>query len=182
LPTARIPLSAFAGADLSSVRAVRLIFDEPYPSGAGVFVSNIRATRLTTPALPPPAFREIGPIAGEPGRASSAPSALGQRRAVGEPTRITAGNAILSIEDRGAEGVDITLASARFFEPGGSNLVLSIGGEKSNRESFPNGNLYRVRFTLPRGAWNRVKAGDRVQIDYGRSSSVVWQFGALDRH
>ncbi|RYZ03366.1 MAG: hypothetical protein EOO73_28310 [Myxococcales bacterium] len=50
LPTARIPLSAFEGAQLGSVRAVRFTFTTPYPEGFGVALANIRATRLTTPA------------------------------------------------------------------------------------------------------------------------------------
>jgi len=58
LPTARIPLSAFEGARLDAVRAVRLTFTTPYPEGLGVALANIRATRLTTPA--PAALRRSG--------------------------------------------------------------------------------------------------------------------------
>lgn len=50
LPTARIPLSAFAGAQLDAIRAVRFTFTTPYPEGLGVSLANVRATRLTTPA------------------------------------------------------------------------------------------------------------------------------------
>jgi hypothetical protein len=50
LPTARIPLSAFVGAQLDAVRAVRFTFTTPYPEGFGVALANVRATRLTTPA------------------------------------------------------------------------------------------------------------------------------------
>lgn len=52
LPTARIPLSVFAGARLDAVRAVRFNFTTPFPDGFGVELANIRATRLTTSALP----------------------------------------------------------------------------------------------------------------------------------
>jgi hypothetical protein len=48
LPTARIPLSAFEGAQLDAIRAVRLTFPSPIPEGYGVNIANIRATRLTT--------------------------------------------------------------------------------------------------------------------------------------
>ncbi|MDF3069021.1 MAG: hypothetical protein K0R38_4622 [Polyangiaceae bacterium] len=50
LPTARVPLSAFVGAQLGAIRAVRFTFTTPYPEGLGVMLANVRATRLTTPA------------------------------------------------------------------------------------------------------------------------------------
>ncbi len=180
LPTARIPLSSFTGAELSSVRAVRLTFPTPFPSGGGVFVANIRATRATTDAPPAPAARVVASTAPRKATWSGGRRALGAAALVA-PERITAGNVIERIEDRGADGVDITLASAQFFELRGRNLVLSIGDEKSTRVRFPSGSLYSVRFTLPSAAWSRVAAGDSVQIDYGAGSSVVWDFGALDR-
>lgn len=45
LPTARIPLSAFDGARLDAVRAVRFTFPTPYPQGIGLALANVRATR-----------------------------------------------------------------------------------------------------------------------------------------
>ncbi|KYF65254.1 hypothetical protein BE11_09155, partial [Sorangium cellulosum] len=95
--------------------------------------------------------------------------------------RITAGNAIQSVKRSGPDAVEITLTTADFFDLRATNLVLTVGGERSTRALHPNGDLHTVQFLLPRAAFDRLAAQEPVTVDYGAGSSVVWDFGHLDK-
>lgn len=176
LPTARIPLSLFGGATLASVRGVRLTFTTPF-DGTGVYVANIRATRATTE--PPAASARLAPVASSAAPPSSILRAA--RATVPAPRRITAGNAIQSVRSAGPDAVEITLTTAEFFDLRATNLELTVGGERSTQARHPNGDLYTVQFVLPRAAFDRLAAQEPVRVDYGPGSSVVWDFGHLDK-
>jgi hypothetical protein len=176
LPTARIPLSSFSGATLASARGVRLTFTTPL-NGNSLYLANIRATRATTEA--PAASGRLAPVA-----SSAAPrSALAQAAGAAalEPRRITAGNAIQSVRSSGPDAVEITLTSDEFFDLRARSLVLTVGAERSIRSRHPNGDLHTVQFLLPRAAFDRLAAQEPVRVDYGEGSSVVWDFGRLDK-
>ncbi|WP_437938196.1 cellulose binding domain-containing protein [Sorangium sp. So ce341] len=176
LQTARIPLSSFSGAALGSVRGVRLTFSTPL-NGDSLYVANIRATRATTAS--PAASARLAPIA-----SSAAPRRSVARDAgaiAPEPRRITAGNAIKSVRRSGVDGVELTLTSAEFFDLRATNLVLTVGAERSIRARHPNGDLHTVQFLLPRAAFDRLAAREPVKVDYGQGSSVIWDFGHLDK-
>ncbi|AUX29269.1 hypothetical protein SOCE836_013570 [Sorangium cellulosum] len=176
LPTARIPLSLFTGATLGSVRGARLTFTTPL-DGNSLFVANLRATRATTEA--PAAAARLAPAA------SSAAPPMSIARSAGatapEPRRITAGNAIKSMKISGPDAVELTLTSAEFFDLRATGLVLTVGAERSIRARHPNGDLHTVQFVLPRAAFDRIAAQEPVTVDYGPGSSVVWDFGRLDK-
>ncbi|WP_437666024.1 cellulose binding domain-containing protein [Sorangium sp. So ce1182] len=176
LPTARIPLSLFSGATLASVRGVRLTFSTPL-DGTSVYVANIRATRATTEA--PAALDRLAPVASSAAPPSAIPRAAGTT--LPAPRRITAGNAIESVKSSGPDAVEITLTTAEFFDLRAANLVLTVGGERSSQARHPNGDLHTVQFLLPRAAFDRLAAQEPVRVDYGAGSSVVWDFGHLDK-
>ncbi|WP_437634071.1 cellulose binding domain-containing protein [Sorangium sp. So ce854] len=176
LPTARIPLSLFTGATLESVRGVRLVFPTPL-DGNSLYVANLRATRATTEA--PAASARPAPIASSAAPPSAIPRAAGAT--VITPRRITAGNAIQSVRSAGPDAVEITLTTAEFFDLRATNLELTVGGERSTQARHPNGDLHTVQFVLPRAAFDRLAAQEPVRVDYGPGSSVVWDFGHLDK-
>ncbi|WP_437725769.1 cellulose binding domain-containing protein [Sorangium sp. So ce861] len=176
LPTARIPLSLFSGATLGSVRGARLTFTTPL-NGNSVFVGNIRATRATTEA--PAAAARLAPAASIAAPPVSIARAAGA--AAPEPRRITAGNAIKSVKRSGPDAVELTLTSAEFFDLRATSLVLTVGAERSIRARHPNGDLHTVQFVLPRAAFDRLAAQEPVRVDYGPGSSVIWDFGRLDK-
>lgn len=176
LQTARIPLSLFSGATLEAVRGVRLTFTAPL-NGSSLYMANIRATRATTAALA--ASARLAPVASS--AAPPSPIARAAATTVPEPRRITAGNAIKSVRSSGPDAVELTLTSAEFFDLRATNLVLTVGAERSTRARHPNGDLHTVHFLLPRAAFDRLAAREPVRIDYGPGSSVVWDFGHLDK-
>ncbi|HEX6766557.1 MAG TPA: hypothetical protein VF103_13785, partial [Polyangiaceae bacterium] len=187
LPTARIPLSRFTGATLASIRAVRFVFSTS--SLGPILIANVRATRTTTSTTlmslaEPAALAPTSPMS--LGSSAVAPSALaGSQTAMTlaslAPDRIASGNQVVSIRARGADAVEIALSSQTYFAPRAHRLVLSVGSESSSSAEQPDGNLYAVRFVLPRAAWDRVKDGEPLSVGYGKSSPVVWEFGLLDK-
>ncbi|WP_437676908.1 cellulose binding domain-containing protein [Sorangium sp. So ce131] len=175
-PTARIPLSSFSGATLASVRGVRLTFTTSL-NGNSVYLANIRATRATTETLA--ALGRLAPVA-----SSAAPPSSIARPAdttLLEPRRITAGNVIKSVRSSGPDTVELTLTSDEFFDLRATNLVLTVGAERSAQSRHPNGDLHTVQFQLPRAAFDRLAVQESVRVDYGAGSSVVWDFGHLDK-
>jgi hypothetical protein len=179
LHTARIALTTFGGAQLASVRAVRLTFDTPFPGGGGIFVANIRATLATT-AVPPPSEFSAGRAVPSGSLGFTAARSSLARAAAIPPERVTVGNKIESVTSRGS-AIDITLTSARFFDLRASNLVLSVGAEQSTQARYPDGDLYKIEFLLAREAFNRLAAREPITVHYGTSPSMVWDFGVLDK-
>jgi hypothetical protein len=59
--------------------------------------------------------------------------------------------------------------------------VLTIGTEQSTSYRHDSGDLNRVRFVLPRKAFNRLAQGAPVRVDYGPGSALAWDFGTLDK-
>jgi hypothetical protein len=173
LQTLRIPLDAFAGAELDGVRAVRLTFTTPFD--AGILVTSLRATVDTT---------GLGALDAPSTRARVASSALTtpsvDAASASEPERVDTGNAITSVVSRGAE-VEITLTSSRFFDLRARELVLSIGAERSGPPRHPGGDLRTAQFLLPRSAFERLGAIEPIRVDYGASSPIVWDFGTFDK-
>jgi hypothetical protein len=183
LHTARIPLTAFSGAQLGSVRGVRFIFDTPFPgAGSSVFLANIRATRATTTAPSGPS--SLAAASGAVPAVALAPT-LGTARpnlvttADAPLRRVTAGNRIERITARGND-VEIVLVTEEFFDLRASNLVLSIGGARSVRSSHPDGNLRKVHFLVPRDEFDGLSARDPISVRHATGAGQVWEFGALD--
>ena len=87
----------------------------------------------------------------------------------------------MSIRARGADAVEIALSTRTFFAPRAHRLVLSVGSEETGDAEQPDGNLYAIRFVLARSAWDRMKDGEPLSVHYGKTSSVVWEFGRLDK-
>jgi hypothetical protein len=177
LQTARVPLSQFTGAQLTSVRGVRVVFDQPVP--AGVQLANVRATKATTPTSPSgfsfaaPSSPVVAP--------STAPSPGAQvlfAPISREPELSQKGNLIRRVERVGSDYA-ITLSSPRFFDLRARPLRLTIGDAVSEAAENPNGDLYTVRFLVDADVYERLSAKDEVRIDYGSDSAIVWEFGEL---
>jgi len=181
LQTARIPLSVFSGANLSSIRGVRLTFNAT-PTGK-IYVANIRATAA---GIAGPSAFAFAPATTATTTTAQAPfSALSAGTAsAAVPTRvISSGNRILAIRTRDASSIELTLQSPTPIEGHSEPPVLSIGTEETRVSSHPRGNIATIVFRMERQAFDRLRGGEPVVARYGvpGSSLTEWSFGPLDK-
>jgi hypothetical protein len=179
LQTARIPLSVFSGANLASIRAVRLVFDRT-PSGH-IYVANIRASNS---ALVAGSALVAEATPGIPASAPVAPSDVtpgtGVRRTV---QVVTTGNRVVSMRptpDGAWVQIEVVTGGTK-FSPRDARLELQMGGAKSLLSGSPNGDLSRVIFTMDRKAFDAVANGATMTARYVPTSDIEWSFGALDK-
>lgn len=178
LQTARIPLTAFSGANLTSVRGVRLEFSTSTMSGT-LYVANIRATRATTVpggAFPASLSSGVAPLTSNMGDSLSVAAPL-----AGTPTRVVKGNALVSLRSVASGTVEITLSTSTPFKVGGTEAELAVGKEVVRRSQFPSGDLMTIRFLMDRTAFDRTSHGDALAVRYGDRGSTEWDFGTLDK-
>jgi Kelch motif len=182
LQTARIPLSAFSGATLSSIRGVRLTFSST-PTGQ-IFVTKIRATRgnvegtLLAAGAPPAALP--APVA--PSRTLAAPDA---GSAGAEPIvagSVITGNPAPVMRASTAGRVEIELASETPLDPKSQALVLQIGSAQWSRVISVSPDARRVVFSVPRAELEALAGGEPVSVRIGLRGPTRhhWQFGAFD--
>jgi hypothetical protein len=175
LQTARMPLSRFTGANLGSVRAVRLTFSSSV--NTAIYVAHIRATVSTTPTGPSVLFATAAPGGAGAGSALRASAA-----AVPGLRRISAGNVVQSLRSKGADAVEISLRSPELFMPKGELLVFTVGGVTTSLAGYPTGDLHDIVFTLRRNDFDALAGGEAMSVRYsGGLSPVEWNFGNLDK-
>lgn len=189
LQTARIPLSAFSGATLSSIRGVRLTFGST-PTGH-IFVTKIRATRGnvegTTLAAAAPALALAEPAAEPlaPPRGAAAASALPGSAEPVVAGRVITGNAapVIRSSASDAQRVEIELASETPLDAKSQALVLQIGSAQWSRLITVSRDARRVVFSVPRAELEALAGGEPVSVRIGLRgpTSNHWQFGAFDR-
>jgi hypothetical protein len=175
LQTARIPLTRFTGANLGSVRGVRLTFSST--ANMQIYVAHIRATISTTPSGPSVLFA-AGSAASGAGASAFAASAA----AMPAVRQVSAGNVVQSLRSKGADAVEISLFSPERFVPKSELLTLSVGSATSDLAGYPSGDLRSVVFTLPRSDFDALASGEPISVRYGSNSSPIeWHFGSLDK-
>jgi len=171
--TARIPLSAFAGANLANVTGVRFTFDDTNTDQ--IFIANIRASRLSGVA------GSSSLIAGQP--LPEDDTALPTDNTPDQNTVKTMKSVAASPAIGNAAGIDITLASNRPFLPAGQVLTLQIGNQQFGISRFSDdGSTNQVVFTLTQDQFNSLQQGDSISVQYGSSGlGHTWNFGHVDK-
>jgi hypothetical protein len=168
--TARIPLAAFAGANLSQVRAVRFVFDDT--NSDEIYIANIRVSSLGSSA----SFETAAALpSDDPGLASDTTSDQNSVTAMlTNPSSPALGN---------QSAVEITLNSNRPFLPGGEMLVLTIGSQTFDVSRYADdGSTSQITFTLTQAEFASLKQGDQITVQYGDGGNgKIWRFGGVDK-
>src|SRR5499427_5263781 len=112
--TARMPLGAFAGADLTRVRGVRFTFDDT--NSDEIFIANVRVSSVSGLSGTSPQAAVL-PTDDTPLSVDNTPD----QNTVNSLKSVSASPAL-----DGQGGVEITLSSNRPFLPGGELLILQI--------------------------------------------------------
>jgi hypothetical protein len=168
--TARIPLAAFAGANLSKVRAVRFVFDDT--NADEIYIANIRVSSLGSTA-------SFAPAAASPSddQGLSSDTTVDQNAVtamVATPSSPAVGN---------QSAVDITLNSNRAFLPTGEMLVLTIGDRTFDLSRYADGATNQITFTLTQAEFASLKQGDQISVQYGDGGNGrIWRFGGVDKN
>jgi hypothetical protein len=171
LITARIPLSAFAAADLSRVRAVRFVLDDT--SADQIYIANIRAS-----------------VAGADTAAAVIPTVATDDTALPSETQSeqNAVNAMTTVPRSsvlgGESGVEISLNSNVPFLPAGEILVLRIGDQSFDLSRYAaNGSTNQIIFVLTQAEFASLKQGDQISVQYGSDDNGrIWRFGGIDKN
>ena len=169
--TARIPLTAFAGADLTKVRGVRFTFDDTNTDQ--IFVANVRVS-------------SVSGLSGTSPQSAVLPSddtplpvdTTSDQNAVSSMKPVSASSAL-----SGQSGVDIRLSSNRPFLPGGELLVLQIGSQQFDVSRLGDGgSTNQVTFTLTADEFASLQQGDPISVQYGDGGNGhTWNFGHVDK-
>jgi hypothetical protein len=170
LQTVRIPLSAFSGISLTSLRGVKFTFDDT--TRDEIFLGNIRLTSL-----------------GGNGGSSfqSALAGADDRLDPGNPPRADV-NRIAAMRQvaltSGQAGVEIELTSNREFLPHGELLVLQIGSLEFDLSGYrPDGDTRTVIFALTTEQFAQIANGDHVRVLYGTGADGRgWNFGPVNKN
>jgi len=174
LMTARIPLTAFGNAPLTSLRGVRFTFDDTHRDD--IHIGNVRLSRvsgiassiLISTALP----------------TSDSPLDLGistnNERNTIESVKATRSSRALANQS----GVEIELTSSREFLPKGEMLTLKVGSQEFNLSRYgEDGSTNRVIFTLTTEQWSLINTGDPVVVQYGAGAGAdPRNFGHIDKN
>jgi hypothetical protein len=171
LMTARIPLGAFAGADLAHVRAVRFVFDDT--KSDEIYIANIRASSLGAAApLAPSAALPVD----DPAIAFQSGSDQNTVKSIAAiPPSSGLGN---------QPAVEVTVISTRSFLPMGEILVLRIGEQEFDVSRYDaDGSTNQITFVLTQAEFASLKQGDQMVVQYGDGANGrIWRFGGVDKN
>jgi hypothetical protein len=169
--TARVPLAAFSGANLSQVRAVRFVFDDT--NADEIYIANLRVSSLGSSA-------SFAPAAASP----SDDQGLSTDATVDQNV-VTAIAATPSSPATGNQpAVDMTLNSNRPLLPMGEMLVLTIGDQTFDVSRYADdGSTGQITFTLTQAEFASLKQGDQISVQYGDGGNGrIWRFGGVDKN
>jgi hypothetical protein len=169
LMTARIPLGAFANANLSQVGAVRFVFDDT--KADEIYIANIRASSIGAAASFAPTAAPTADDAGLPSDTTADQNAVSAMVA----SSAAVGNRLT---------VEITLNSNRPFLPMGEILVLRIGEQAFDVSRYSSdGSTNQITFVLTQAEFASIKQGDQISIQYGDGrDGRAWRFGGVDKN
>src|SRR5262245_889764 len=174
LLTARIPLTAFGNAPLTSLRGVRFTFDDTRRED--INIGNVRLSRVSgiaSPALNSAALPT-----------DDSPLDLGDST-INENNTIKSVKATRSSRALGNQaGVEIELTSNREFLPMGEMLTLKVGSQEFGLSRYgEDGSTNRVIFTLTTEQWSLISTSDPVVVQYGAGAGAGSRnFGHIDKH
>jgi hypothetical protein len=170
LMTARIPLTAFAGANLSQARAVRFVFDDT--NADEIYIANIRASSVGE------AF-SLASTAAFPTDDTLLPSETTADQNTVSSMRAIPSSAVLDDQP----GVEISLTSNRQFLPAGEMLVLRIGDQEFDVSRYSDdGSTNQITFVLTDADFASLKQGDQITVQYGDGGNGKgWKFGGVDK-
>jgi hypothetical protein len=182
LQTVRLPLADFGEGWGRAVRGVR--FSLPGAAGGALFVADVRATVSSDRvgggealvAQAPAALPSLPMLAAPLARPPSTPESDG----AAAPLVLRAGNALRTLVAKGGD-VEVELASAERFVVQDDALVLDIGGQRSFRSRFPDGDLRRVVFRVDSASFARARDGGAMRVRTSSSGAKVWDFGTLNK-
>jgi hypothetical protein len=187
LQTARIPLTAFAGALRTALRGVRFGF--PDSAGARLYLASVRAS-LGSASLSPV---QTGRGSAHPG-VGLLPAGVADVNADASASQVILGARPPMVRERSVEGnrlvglravdsrhVDVELSTAQAFQAQDDQLVLYIGGLRSPRSRHPDGDLTRVVFTIEARDFVAAPDGERLLVRYAANDTREWDFGVLDK-
>lgn len=169
--TARIPLSAFAGADLAKVRGVRFTFDDTNTDQ--IFIANVRVSSVSGLSGTSPQAAVLP--------TDDTPLPADTTTDQNSVTSMQSVSSSLALNNQG--GVDITLSSNRPFLPAGQLLALQIGSQQFDVSRLgDDGSTNQVTFTLTSDQFASIQQGDHVTVQYGDGSGGhQWNFGSVDK-
>ncbi len=187
LQTARIPLSAFSGATLTSIRGVRLTFSST--SSGRIMVAKIRgsrepagsslaAARSADPSTAIAAAASPAPVAAAPTPAEIAAAPIVAASVItGNPSPV------LRTSTSESGHVEVELTSTTAVEVGDELPILQIGGVQTGRLVAASDDWRRVVFRLPRTALDTLAGGEPISVRYGRSGPTPkhWKFGVFNK-
>lgn len=172
LQTVRVPLSSFAGADLTQFRGVRFTFDRT--SSRAILLANVRLTRKKAGPGGLPALQAEAPALAQAGAEPVVPAVSDSNRIVA--IRRLAGSDQL---DGGRPAVEIEVASSRSFPVGGALPELRLGSERFTLSRFEGGATDRLVFTLTAEQYDALANG--VAVTVGVGGAAPWGFGLLSK-
>jgi hypothetical protein len=174
--TVRIPLSAFAGADLSHFGGVRFTFDRDQK--ASIYLANVRLTKalagsaVFARAMETQAWTEtmvqtdaLGEAQPELNGIVAIRHVVGVTAAASETTRTPT--------------VEIEVASTRLFPVSGALATLIVGEKTFKLSHYPSGATDRLVFTLEATDFEAISQGAEVNVRVG--GQRPWKFGPLDK-
>jgi hypothetical protein len=169
--TARIPLNAFVGADLTKVRGVRFTFDDTNTDQ--VFIANVRLSSVSGLSGTSPQSAVL-PTDDTPLPVDNTPD----QNNVNSIKSVSSSSAL---NNQG--GIDITMSSNRAFLPAGELLVLQIGSQQFDISRLgDDGSTNKVTFTLTSDQFASVRQGDPITVQYGNGGNGnTWNFGHVDK-
>lgn len=170
LLTARIPLSAFGGAHLTTVRGVRFVFNDT--NADEIYLANIRASSLGGAAS---TISTAALAFDEPVLASEAET---DQNTVKSITSVATSTALAN-----QSAVEFSLNSNRPFLPMGEILVLQIGDQEFDVSRYSdNGSTSQITFVLTAAEFAALKQGDQISVRYGDGANGrSWRFGGVDK-
>jgi predicted dienelactone hydrolase len=166
LDTVRIPLSAFAGADLAHVRGVQFVFDD---APGAVLLSTIRFSKTAPEA----------PLAN-----SAHGDGLGPDVPAAPVSVITTGNRVAGMRQPAAGApLEIEVESQATFPVTDSLVRLRIGDRDVVASRYlDDGDTHRLVFTMKPSELATVKNGAPMTVRYGaKTSNVEYDFGTFQK-
>lgn len=170
--TVRIPISSFAGAEMSRFRGVRFSFDGSERNK--ISLGNVRLVKAA---------------AGSPGPAAVAAAATSPRQAQRLEEPATGKNEVVAIR-RGATAsravpdaarveMEIELTSTRDFGVTDALPTLYIGDQRFRLSRFVDGRTDRMIFSISDDAYRSLPNGAAIRLVIG--GAPVWNFGKLSK-
>jgi hypothetical protein len=174
LLTARIPLTAFGNAPLTSLRGVRFTFDDT--RSEDINIGNIRLSRVSGTAN---SMLLSTVLPGDDSPLDLGVSTNNDKNKI-ESVKATRSSRALANQ----AGVEIELTSSREFLPKGEMLTLKVGSQEFSLSRYgEDGSTNRVIFTLTAEQWSLISTGDPVVVQYGAGAGADSRnFGHIDKN